>query len=181
VSDLVEIARATARLNLPFLLAGGHAVIIHGHARVTFDLDMIIRRQDQEAWRSLVAALGYTPYRQGPTFLQFNPLDETRQGLDLMFMAEETFNAMRAEAVTIRQQNVEIQVVSLRHLLALKCHAIRHTHAGRIVKDADDVIQLIQANRLDINERSWREWLLKYGTEDFYTKLQRACGPEPGR
>jgi hypothetical protein len=35
------------------------------------------------------------------------------------------------------------------HLLALKCHAVRHGHAGRIAKDAEDVIQLIRINRLD--------------------------------
>ena len=61
------------------------------------------------------------------------------------------------------------------HLLALKCHAIKHGHAGRIVKDAEDVIRLTQNNRLDPNARTVRELFLKHGTEELYEKVRRAC------
>jgi hypothetical protein len=57
----------------------------------------------------------------------------------------------------------------------LKCHAIKHGHEGRIVKDADDVIQLVQVNRLDVNRPDIREIFLKFGTADLYEKVQRIC------
>ena len=63
------------------------------------------------------------------------------------------------------------------HLLALKCHAVRFGHPGRIVKDAEDVIQLIRRNRLDPNAEKIRELFRRYGTDEFYEKVRRACGP----
>ena len=64
-------------------------------------------------------------------------------------------------------------MVSLLHLLALKCHAIKHGHAGRIVKDADDVIRLVGVNGLDVTQPELKELLLKHGPEDLYEKLRR--------
>ena len=40
---LEAIGERAASGNLTFLIAGGHAVIAHGYARTTFDLDLIIR------------------------------------------------------------------------------------------------------------------------------------------
>jgi hypothetical protein len=60
-------------------------------------------------------------------------------------------------------------------LLALKCHAVRHGHAGRIVKDAEDVIQLIQKNGLDPETQAIRELFQKHGTQEFYQKVKKAC------
>jgi hypothetical protein len=49
--------RAAAK-GLQFVLAGGHAVIAHGHQRATFDLDLIVRRDDRTQWLTLVEDLG---------------------------------------------------------------------------------------------------------------------------
>ena len=43
-----------------------------------------------------------------------------------MFVAEEVFDRMRAEAEPASVEGVSFGVVSLLHLIALKCHAIRH-------------------------------------------------------
>ncbi len=67
------------------------------------------------------------------------------------------------------------RTVSLRHLLALKCHAIRYGHSGRIVKDADDVIRLVKANRLDVKDPAIRELFMKHGPPDLYEKVCRIC------
>jgi hypothetical protein len=70
-----------------------------------------------------------------------------------------------SEAVQAPASAGGARIVSLHHLLALKCHAIKHGHTGRIVKDGDDVIHLVQANRLDPNEPALRELFLKHGTQ----------------
>jgi hypothetical protein len=175
VSLLATIAGRAAACSLPFLLAGGHAVIAHGHPRNTFDIDLIIRRSDRDSWTELARHLGYACYHEGPTFLQFNPLKTEALPLDLMLVSDETFAKLMAEAVAAPSSAGAAKVVSLRHLLALKCHAIKHGHAGRIVKDADDVIRLVQVNRLDLNEPGLRELFLKHGTVDLYEKLRRIC------
>ena len=70
-----------------------------------------------------------------------------------------------------------VWVVSLMHLLALKCHAVKHGHKGRIVKDAEDVIQLIQMNGLGPEAEDIQDLFRKHGTTEFYEKVKRACGP----
>jgi len=52
---------------------------------------------------------------------------------------DETFTKLVADSVPGPPGLSEVKLVSLRHLLALKCHAIKNGHSGRIVKDADDV------------------------------------------
>jgi hypothetical protein len=66
-----------------------------------------------------------------------------------------------------------VQVVALQHLLALKSHAVRHGHPGRVEKDVDDVIGLVQANRLDVDQTPWRELFRKHGPPELHEKLLR--------
>ena len=153
-------------------------MIAHGYRRNTFDLDLIIRRDDRERWQALLQGLGYSPHHQGLTFLQFNAPQQQGLPLDLMFVNSETFAKLMAEAASAPSSLSGAKVVSLRHLLALKCHAVKHGHKGRVVKDADDVIQLVQVNRLDLNAPDLRELFLKHGTEEFYEKVRRACSPQ---
>ncbi len=160
MNALEAISEQARARNLEFLLAGGHAVIAHGHARNTFDIDLIIRRTDLDRWRQLAEDSGYKLHHQAATFIQFNPGAEEALPLDLMLVNEETFAKLIAEAVTGLGG---LKIVSLLHLLALKCHAIRHGHARRIVKDVDDVIRLLQANRLDVSDPGIRDLVLKHG------------------
>jgi hypothetical protein len=176
VNELTTITAQAAAQRLPFLLGGGHAVITHGFPRSTFDLDLIVRRSDRENWIRLAQALNYTLYHEGPTFLQFNAADVKSFPLDLMLVNEDTFGKLRADAVPAPSEAPGIWAVSLMHLLALKCHAIKHGHPGRVVKDCEDVIQLIQQNRVDPNAEAIRELFLKHGTSELYEKVRRACG-----
>jgi hypothetical protein len=47
VSELKIIAARASEQKLPFLIAGGNAVIIHGYQRLTFDLDLVINKQQR--------------------------------------------------------------------------------------------------------------------------------------
>jgi hypothetical protein len=44
---------------MSFLVIGGHAVNAHGASRMTFDLDLLVRRSDLEKWRELMERLGF--------------------------------------------------------------------------------------------------------------------------
>jgi hypothetical protein len=175
VNPLGTIAVRAAERGLPFVLAGGHAVIAHGHPRNTFDIDLIIRRADRALWEDLARNAGYSFHREGPTFVQFNPPNRVILPLDLMLVGDETFGKLMADAVPGPASAAGAKVVSLRHLLALKCHAIKHGHRGRIVKDADDVIRLALANKLDLDEPGIRDLFLKHGTAELYEKVRRLC------
>ena len=58
VNPLETITVRAAERGLPFVLAGGHAVIAHGHPRNTFDIDLIIRRADRAPWEDLARRRG---------------------------------------------------------------------------------------------------------------------------
>ena len=175
MNTLEAIAVKATEQGLSFVLSGGHAVIAHGHPRNTFDVDLIIRRSEQTRWGELARGMGYSFHREGPTFVQFNPPNRDLLPLDLMLVGDETFAKLTADAVAGPASAPGVKVASLHHLLALKCHAIKHGHKGRIVKDADDVIGLALANRLNLDEPDIRELFLKYGTTELYEKVRRAC------
>jgi hypothetical protein len=168
-----KIATRAAEENVPFLIIGGHAVVTHGYARNTFDLDIVIRREDREKWSALVGELGYAFLREGPTFLQYNPSEPLNLPLDLMMVNEETFAKLAAQAVPSPLSKTA-RCVSLLHLLALKCHAIKHSHKGRIEKDVNDVLHLVEINRLDVTQPEIREMFLRFGPKELYEKLQRS-------
>lgn len=173
--DLVAIEEAAGARSLPFLLAGGHAVIAHGHGRMTFDLDLIVRREDAPEWCAVVLALGYVLYNEQPTFLQFSESPTAAFPLDLMMVPADTFQKLEAASVPLPLPGTRSRMVSLLHLIALKCHAIKHGRDERKVKDTDDLIHLIRNNRLDLQAPDLCATLLKHGDEELYGKLQRAC------
>ncbi len=178
MSELAAIAHNAELEHLRFLVAGGHAVIAHGFPRATFDLDLMISRGDREKWIALARRLGYDFFREGPTFVQLNPPKDGSIPLDLMIVNEDTFAKMEAESVPMPANVRGLRAVSLTHLLATKCHAIKHGHPGRVVKDAEDVIRLVQNNNVDLEEPEIRELFKKHGTDEFYQKVRRACQRE---
>ena len=150
----------------------------HGYVRATDDLDLVAQRSRRAHWRSLMESLAASVYREASSFLQFNPIPGTRLPVDLMFVADEVFDRMRACAEQSSVGGFSFGVVSLLHLIAMKCHAIQHSKSLRRLKDTDDLIQLINLNRLDLNEPELRATILKHGNEELYEKLRIACAPE---
>jgi hypothetical protein len=175
---LTLLAGRARERGLAFLLIGGHAVIVHGHPRNTFDLDLAVPRPAVDGWRALALALGYTVHGEGSTFIQFNPPDAVTLPLDLMIVSEDTYRQLESAAVEAPVSAPGIRTVCLRHLLALKAHAIRHGHPGRVEKDVDDVIGLVRANRLDVAETPWRELFLRYGPPELHERLLRLPRPD---
>jgi len=171
---LFSISQRAREQGLPSLLIGGHAVIAHGHPRNTFDLDLLISRPSTEDWRSFLLAEGYRIRQEGSTFIQFDPPNEQTLPLDLMIVSAETYRKFEAEDLPLSAAEAGgVRVVALKHLLALKSHAIRHGNPGRVEKDVDDVIGLVQANRLNVAEAPWHEVFLKHGPPELHEKLLR--------
>jgi len=99
----------------------------------------------------------------------------------MMFVEDAVFGRMQAESEKASVHGVTVGVVSLLHLIALKCHAFRPGREGRRFKDIEDMIHLITINRIDLNDQELRATILKHGTEELFGKLQRACVPDCGR
>lgn len=173
-----EIARRTGEAGIPFLVIGGYAVFAHGYVRATDDLDLIVQRGSRAPLGKLLGDMGMTVKNDAANFVQFDPPDESGMDVDLMFVSEDVFGRLEQAAVEATVEGTQVRVVSLLHLIALKCHALQHSKSLRRLKDMDDLVQLILINRLDLNEPELRTTILKHGNTEIYEKLRYACSDE---
>lgn len=147
---------------LKSLVIGGFAVGVHGFTRPTFDVDLLIRRPDLEAWKQRLSGAGLLLLSEQTAFAQFSP-GEGEDGLDLMMVNEETFQRTDSAAVAVSFDGIAGRVVSLDHLLALKLHVLRQALPRRTGKDARDVEELLRRNRVPLDSDHYRNLVLRYG------------------
>ena len=170
-----KLSRAAAEQGLKFLVIGAHAVMRHGFMRATEDADILVCREERPRWEALVRGLGYEVLHDGGTFLQLTPPGGTGWELDLMLVSASTFERMLADARPAQIEGATVLVPSLDHLLALKLHALKNATGLRVLKDLEDVIQMVKANRVDVQAASFRQLVEKYGTPELYERIIRAC------
>ena len=173
-----KIARKASDAGIPFLVIGGYAVFAHGYVRATDDLDLIVQRGKRAQLNKLLGDLGMTVKNDAANFVQFDSQDEAGMDVDLMFVSEEVFSQLEQASVEAKLEDAQVRVVSLLHLIALKCHALQHSKFIRRLKDMDDLVQLILINRLDLNQPDLRAIILKHGNAETYEKLRHACADE---
>jgi hypothetical protein len=172
LEQLVSVAH---KEGLSFLVIGGHAVIHHGYARTTDDLDFLIRQEDRRAWLAAVGTVGYMVLHDGGAFVQLKPPRPEEWPLDLMLVHGETFGKLLAQAEPEQIETAAVLCPSLNHLFALKLHALKHGHARRVLKDMDDFVQLVQANQVNVKAASFRDLVEKYGNSEIYERIVRIC------
>lgn len=169
------LEREAGSRGLGFLIIGAHAVNQYGYSRDTSDLDLLIRRSDRQAWLSLFSSLNYRIQDEKPGFLQLEAPKEYIWPVDLMFVNDSTWEKMSAAAVEVGIGDATCRVPKLLHLIALKVHALKNGHAGRFLKDFQDVEGLILINKLDVASSEVKEVFQRYGTEELYQKIISAC------
>ena len=70
--DLAQVIPPLVRANVDFILIGGMAAILHGSARVTFDVDLVYSRNNNNIERLVDSLSPYKPYsRDAPRGLRF--------------------------------------------------------------------------------------------------------------
>jgi len=94
-----------------------------------------------------------------------------------MLVSDETFQKMSAQAKVTQYEQTAVSIPSIKHLIALKLHALKQDLRHRRIRDADDVINLVLQNGIDLEESRWRELFEKYGTLDWYERIRKATRP----
>ena len=70
--DLAQVILPLVRAKVDFILIGGMAAILHGSARVTFDVDVVYSRTHDDIERLTTALEAHRPYiRNAPSGLPF--------------------------------------------------------------------------------------------------------------
>jgi len=169
--QFAKLAQEAAKKGLRFLVIGGHAVAHHHYPRTTEDTDILICVDDRKAWLHLADIAELQMFHDGGNFLQFAPPNSSGWRLDMMLVNASTFAKMTDESEANTLEGEEVRLPSLDHLLALKLHALKHARGIRVLKDMDDVANLITNNRIDVKADKFRELVLKHGTPELYEKL----------
>lgn len=174
MSFIATIHEKARHERLRFLVIGGLAINHYGYSRDTSDLDLFISLDDRPEWPELLATLGYTNFKDGGNFIQYEAPARNAWPVDLMLVQETTFAPIFVASQNANFFGVKTRVPSLEHLLALKLHALKYTRAHRFLKDFLDVENLIRINQIDIKSQNIRELFARYGTDDLYEKVSRS-------
>ena len=138
--DLAQIIPPLVRAKVDFILIGGMAAILHGSARVTFDVDLVYSRTDENIQRLADALASHKPYLRGaPPDLPFAWDAKTiRSGLnftlttalgDVDLFGEvaggDTYQDLSAHSFEIEAFGVRFNCIDLPTLIRIKEAAAR--------------------------------------------------------
>lgn len=157
--------------NLRGLMIGGHAVTALGHARATFDLDLLIPRSSAQDWSTALAGLRYGKFSESANFHQYEaPSDFTLPPIDLMLVDEDVFDALE-----LTKTNAEpIAVPSVEAMIALKLHAAKQAHRSESEKDWSDIIALFKVHQLSLDAPHLHAIVLRHGGQHAIDRIQAA-------
>src|SRR5881397_3764841 len=133
--DLEQIIPPLVRARIDFILIGGMAAILHGSARVTFDVDLVYSRTRENIERLTAALAPHRPYlRDAPPNLQFSWDTQTiRSGSnftlttslgDVDFFGElaggQTYQALLPNCFEVEAFGVRFKCIDLPTLIRIK-------------------------------------------------------------
>ncbi len=157
---------------MPFAVIGGHAVNAYGISRQTGDLDLIVRGSDKEAWSTLMKKMNYESGQHDERFARYRPDATPAWPIDLMFVDDETFRKILSDAVEMEFGPARARVVSSRHLVTLKIHALKHFQEHRFAKDFGDLVALLRSGKTGISDADLRELCVRYATSALYERIK---------
>lgn len=143
---LLSILRALDDAGVAYVVVGGVAVVLRGHARMTIDLDLALDLSFENASAVVQVLLGcglrprlpvnaedfadvdqrthWVSERHLVAFTMYDP-DNSLREVDLLAISPIPYDELAAEADVLMIEDVAVPVASLAHLLAMKRHAGR--------------------------------------------------------
>jgi hypothetical protein len=170
---LEELKQAAEHRNLQFLVIGGFAVNFHGYSRRTFDLDLLIPREAASAWKTIIPGCGYSLAAETANFMQWSSSSRTSWPLDVMMVSEATFQKMCPASIKGSVEGTEVHFPSLNNLIALKLHVLKQSLLHRFSKDLEDVVILVEVNKVDVLSDEFRSLCDRYGNKSVYEQIVR--------
>ena len=158
---------------MPFLLIGGHAVNVYGVQRQTGDIDLIVTFSQRKALEDLFLKIRYQSDQSDTRFIRYRPDTIAAWPIDLMLVDDETFSKLYSESRVTDLGVIEVKVVSPRHLIALKLHALKVYQEHRYAKDYNDVIQLLRHACPQLRGEALQELCVCYADVALYEKLAK--------
>ena len=70
---------------------------------------------------------------------------------------------------------VKVHIPSVKHMIALKLHALKSRQLHREAKDFEDLVQLIKIAKIDPNTEEFRQFVEKYGIMELEMEIRQSC------
>lgn len=156
VGSYDDVFRALHHADVRYVIVGGTAVVLQGHARLTVDLDLVVDLSEEQAVAAIRALTGlglqsrlpvdpqsfadaatrrtWVEQRNLRVFSLFDPKSPRRE-VDVFATEPVPFDELHADATTFVIAGVPVRVASRRHLIEMK------RLAGR-PRDLDDIAVL---------------------------------------
>lgn len=160
----------TSKHNVDCLLIGGYAVNSHKVSRHTADIDFMITRENYNCIKEELFKIGYSVLNEQNVFAQLTNVMGYRD-LDFMFAESGTIKMLLENACVTTIGGQQFFVPSVSHLIALKLHSIRYNSHREFI-DFPDIINLIDANGVNIDSPDFVALCKKFGTDELYEKIR---------
>jgi Uncharacterised nucleotidyltransferase len=145
---LNRIAKRLDELGIPYALAGGMALFLHGYRRFTEDVDILVSRASLRVIHERLEGLGYVPPYEGSKNLR-----DTETGVRIEFLVQGDYPGdgkpkpvAFPDPGRVTTQIEGVQVVQLPTLIELKLAS--GVAPGRL-RDLGDVQEIIKLLHLD--------------------------------
>lgn len=168
VFNIVSKQMPTAGIDC--LLIGGFAVNYYGYTRNTLDVDFMIVAQQMNQVRSIMSDAGFTNIDIRDNVAFFSVPDEGPR-VDFLRVDESTMTKLLNNSVMITIRNHELQVPSLKDLIAMKIFAFTQNTARRMGKDLPDIAYLSVLNNLS-PEKDIKPLCNMFGTSEIYRMIE---------
>ena len=173
--SLIEIIQKAEALKLPYLLVGGHAVIVYGVSRFTRDFDLLIPETKVEAWTHLLTThFHYKLFQSTHAFLRFESSQPDYPATDFVVVDLSTWEKLDAKTESRPlTASINVRLPRPSHLIAMKLTALSAPHRRKDNQDWSDIINLIREQKLSLEDSELRSIVLRYGNEETLKKLQK--------
>lgn len=176
MKPLDELSTLAAAHHLDFILCGGHAVNAYQVIRKTGDVDLIVRERDLGQWRRALLALGYSVFHEDAAFLLLSPPTVAGWPIDLLVVDDTTFDGLKRAARPFAFGSTTCLIPSVEHLIAMKLHALRFSAEQRMRKDGVDIVDLAEANGLDLLGDAFRALCDRFADDRVYERILLYAG-----
>src|SRR5437868_10429245 len=112
MSELEQIQQKAAAEKLEFLVIGGLAVIEHGFARLTTDIDLLVRSAAGEDWKRILLAMGYSLLNEKSGFQQYERPEVKGWPLDLMLVNNSSYEQLALASLATDIMGASVRMVS---------------------------------------------------------------------
>lgn len=163
------------RERMDYGIIGAFALYSYGYVRATRDIDFITRIEYKNKIIKYLESLGFeTTFSSNAFSNHLHAIGSVR--VDIMYVEGTTANEIFTSTENrLILNDLELPVVSVEHLIAMKLFAIQN-NPERKYKDFSDIKEILR--HTIYNKRVVREYFQKYGQEAYYSEIAGETGKE---